>query len=276
MKKWFAVIGNPISHSLSPNMHETWLKQVSIDASYIPIQVEQDHLEQAVKSLKLLGCSGWNVTVPFKEEIIPFLDEVDDSAKGIGAVNTVVKTLENKYIGYNTDGLGFIESLGSIKSDHNILMIGAGGAARGIAHAFKSLGFTQLTIANRTLEKAKVLVDELKIGQAVTLEEAENTLNKFDIVVQTTPLGMKNNDASLPIKLNLLKGNAIVADIVYNPLVTPFLEEAKKYNVQTINGLGMLVHQGALAFSYWNGVKPDTNGMIQQLIEQIGGNYVNR
>lgn len=276
MKKWFAVIGNPISHSLSPNMHETWLKQLSIEASYIPIQVEQDHLEQAVKSLKLLGCSGWNVTVPFKEEIIPFLDEVDDSAKGIGAVNTVVKTLENKYIGYNTDGLGFIESLGSIKSDHNILMIGAGGAARGIAHAFKSLGFTQLTIANRTLEKAKVLVDELKIGQAVTLEEAENTLNKFDIVVQTTPLGMKNNDASLPIKLNLLKGNAIVADIVYNPLVTPFLEEAKKYNVQTINGLGMLVHQGALAFSYWNGVKPDTNGMIQQLIEQIGGNYVNR
>lgn len=276
MKKWFAVIGNPISHSLSPNMHETWLKQLSIEASYIPIQVEQDHLEQAVKSLKLLGCSGWNVTVPFKEEIIPFLDEVDDSAKGIGAVNTVVKTLENKYIGYNTDGLGFIESLGSIKSDHNILMIGAGGAARGIAHAFKSLGFTQLTIANRTLEKAKVLVDELKIGQAVTLDEAENTLNKFDIVVQTTPLGMKNNDASLPIKLNLLKGNAIVADIVYNPLVTPFLEEAKKYNVQTINGLGMLVHQGALAFSYWNGVKPDTNGMIQQLIEQIGGNYVNR
>ncbi|WP_419959073.1 shikimate dehydrogenase [Psychrobacillus sp. BM2] len=276
MKKWFAVIGNPISHSLSPNMHETWLKQLSIEASYIPIQVEQDHLEQAVKSLKLLGCSGWNVTVPFKEEIIPFLDEVDDSAKGIGAVNTVVKTLENKYIGYNTDGLGFIESLGSIKSDHNILMIGAGGAARGIAHAFKSLGFTQLTIANRTLEKAKVLGDELKIGQAVTLEEAENTLNKFDIVVQTTPLGMKNNDASLPIKLNLLKGNAIVADIVYNPLVTPFLEEAKKYNVQTINGLGMLVHQGALAFSYWNGVKPDTNGMIQQLIEQIGGNYVNR
>ena len=276
MKKWFAVIGNPISHSLSPNMHETWLKQLNMDASYIPIHVEQDSLEQAVESLKLLGCSGWNVTVPFKEVIIPFLDEVDDSAKGIGAVNTVVKTLDNKYVGYNTDGLGFIESLGPILPEHNILMIGAGGAARGIAHAFKNLGFTHLTIANRTVEKAKVLVDELKVGHAVTLEEAEYTLNKFDVIVQTTPLGMKSSDVSLPIQLKRLKENAIVADIVYNPLVTPFLEEAKKYNVRTINGLGMLVHQGALAFSYWNGLKPDTDGMIQQLIEQIGGNYVNR
>ena len=276
MKKWFAVIGNPISHSLSPTMHETWLKQLDIDASYIPIHVVPNHLEKAVESLKLLGCSGWNVTVPFKEAIIPFLDGVDDSAKGIGAVNTVVKTIDNKYIGYNTDGLGFIESLGSILLEHNILLIGAGGAARGIAHAFKSLGYTHLTIANRTLEKAKVLVDELQIGQALTLEDAEARLDQFDIVVQTTSLGMKTSEAALPIRLNRIKENAIVADIVYNPLVTAFLEEAKKYNVRTINGLGMLVHQGALAFSYWNGTKPDTDGMIQQLIEQIGGNYVNR
>ncbi|SDM82957.1 shikimate dehydrogenase [Psychrobacillus sp. OK028] len=276
MKKWFAVIGNPISHSLSPTMHETWLKQLDINASYIPIHVEQNQLEQAVESLKLLGCSGWNVTIPFKEAIIPFLDDVDESAKGIGAVNTVVKTRNNKYVGYNTDGLGFIESLGPILPEYNILLIGAGGAARGIAHAFKRKGYTQLAIANRTLEKAMGLVDELKTGQALTLEEAENMLNKFDIIVQTTSLGMKNNDASLPIQLNRLKENAIVADIVYNPLVTPFLEEAKKYNVRTVNGLGMLVHQGALAFSYWNGVKPDSEEIIQQLIEQLGGNYVNR
>ena len=102
MKKWFAVIGNPITHSFSPTMHETWLKQLNIDASYIPIHVEKNHLEQAVESLKLLGCSGWNVTVPFKEAIIPFLDDVDDSAKGIGAVNTVVKTADNKYVGYKS------------------------------------------------------------------------------------------------------------------------------------------------------------------------------
>lgn len=276
MKKWFAVIGNPISHSLSPEMHETWLKQMNVDATYIPIHVELDQLEQAVESLKLLGCSGWNVTVPFKEAIIPYLDEVDDSAKGIGAVNTVVKTLDNKYVGYNTDGLGFINSLGRLLPEYNILIIGAGGAARGIAHALKKQGFTHLTIANRTVEKARVLAEELKAGQAVTLEVAENTLSKFDVIVQTTPLGMKNSDASLPIQLHQLKENAIVADIVYNPLVTPLIEEAKKYNVRTINGLGMLVHQGALAFSYWNGVNPDTDGMIQQLIDQLGGNYVNR
>jgi len=276
MKKWFAVVGNPISHSLSPTMHETWLKQMNLDASYIPIHVEQDKLEQAVESLKLLGCSGWNVTIPFKEAIIPFLDEIDDSAVEIGAVNTVVKTTDNKYIGYNTDGLGFIESLGPIVPQHNILMIGAGGAARGIVHAFKRLGYTHITIANRTLVNANVLVDELMVGQAVTLEEAENTLEKFDIIIQTTPLGMKSSESALPIQLNRLKEHAIVADIVYNPLVTAFLKEAMKYNVRTINGLGMLVHQGALTFSYWNGVKPDTDGMIQQLIEQLGGSYVNR
>lgn len=276
MKKWFAVIGNPISHSLSPFMHETWLKQLNIDASYIPIHVELDCLEQAVSSLKLLGCSGWNVTVPFKEAIIPFLDAVDDSAKGIGAVNTVVKTLDNRYIGYNTDGLGFIDSLGDINPGHTILLLGAGGAARGIAHAFKQQGYKQLTIANRTLEKAKVLVDELKLGHALTLQEAEMSLGNYDIIVQTTSLGMKNSEVSLPIQLNRIKENAIVADIVYNPLVTPFLAGATKYNVRTINGLGMLVYQGALAFSYWNGVKPDSVEMIQQLVEQIGGNYVNR
>ena len=276
MKKWFAVIGNPISHSLSPFMHDIWLQELNIDASYVPIHVEDGKLEEAVQALKLLGCSGWNVTVPYKEAIIPLLDDIDESAKGIGAVNTVVKTTEGKFVGFNTDGLGFIRSLGSITVTDRILMLGAGGAARGIVHAFKQLGFLNLVIANRTNERAEKLVNELQIGQVMSLQEVEANLGQFDIVVQTTPLGMKNNKTELPIRLNQIKEHAIVADIVYNPLVTPFLEEAEKYNVRTINGLGMLVHQGALAFSYWNGINPNSDEMIKRLTEQLGGNYVNR
>ncbi|MEK4486541.1 shikimate dehydrogenase [Psychrobacillus sp. FSL H8-0484] len=276
MKKWFAVIGNPIAHSLSPYMHDTWLQELEMEATYIPIHVEEGKLEEAVQALKLLGCSGWNVTVPYKEAIIPFLDEIDESAKHIGAVNTVVKTVDGKFVGYNTDGFGFIQSLGPIKADDRILMLGAGGAARGIVHAFKQRGFKNIAIANRTYANAEKLVEDLQIGQALTLQEAEDNLELFDIIVQTTSLGMKSNSTTLPIKLNKIKEDAIVADIVYNPLVTPFLEEAEKYNVRTINGLGMLVHQGALAFSYWNELNPDSDEMILRLTEQLGGNYVNR
>lgn len=271
MKKWFAVIGNPIAHSLSPFMHDTWLQEQNINASYIPIHVKEGKLEDAIKGLKHLGCSGWNVTVPYKEAIIPFLDRLDESAAKIGAVNTVVKTDEGEYVGYNTDGLGFIRSLGKTDLSNKILVLGAGGAARGIVFAFKQLGYKNLTIANRTIDNTKKLVDELQFGQAITYPEAEERLQSYDVIIQTTPLGMKNNTQELPIQLNGIKEYTIVADIVYNPLVTPFLKEAKKYNVRTINGLGMLVHQGALAFSYWNGNYPNTDDMIQRLTEQLGG-----
>lgn len=252
-------------------MHDTWLREQNIHASYIPINVTEGMLEQAVNSLKLLGCSGWNVTVPYKEAIIPFLDRIDESAVQIGAVNTVVKTDGGEFVGYNTDGLGFIRSLGETDTSNRILVLGAGGAARGIVFAFKQLGYQNLSVANRSYENAKKLVNELQIGQAITFSEAEEQLQTFDVVIQTTPLGMKNNTKELPIKLEGIKEYTIVADIVYNPLVTPFLEEATKKNVRTINGLGMLVHQGALAFSYWNGIYPNTDDMIQRLTEQLGG-----
>lgn len=252
-------------------MHDAWLQEQNINASYIPIHVKDGKLEDAIEGLKLLGCSGWNVTVPYKEAIIPFLDRLDESAAKIGAVNTVVKTDEGEFVGYNTDGLGFIRSLGVTDQSNKILMLGAGGAARGIIFAFKQLGYKNLSVANRTLENAKKLVDELQFGQAITYLEAEEQLQSFDVVVQTTPLGMKSKSKELPIQLKGIKEYTIVADIVYNPLVTPFLEEAEKYNVRTINGLGMLVHQGALAFSYWNGSYPNTDDMIQRLTEQLGG-----
>lgn len=273
MKKWFAVIGDPIAHSKSPEMHNTWFNELNVDASYIPIHVKSENLKEAVSSLKTLGASGWNVTIPHKETIIPFLDELDELAKKMGAVNTVVRQLDGTLKGYNTDGSGFVHSLEEvIGRDHinkKVLIIGAGGAARGIAFALQQYGYQNLSITNRTLSKAQVIVNELGIGQALPLSEAENKLDKYGIIIQATSAGLKSSEFELPLSLEKLQEGAIVADIVYNPIMTPFLVEAEKKKAVIVNGLGMFVHQGAIAFNYWLEQYPNTKTMMKKLTEQL-------
>ncbi|MEC1179859.1 shikimate dehydrogenase [Metasolibacillus meyeri] len=273
MKKWFAVIGDPISHSKSPAMHNAWYTEMDVDATYIPIRVEPANLREAVASLKLLGASGWNVTIPHKEAIIPLLDELDEQAAKMGAVNTVVKMADGKYKGYNTDGAGFVRSLedavGTVHRDKPILLIGAGGAARGIAFALLAGGYRNITIANRTVMKAEAICEELGTGQAVSLVEAENKLHQFAIFIQTTPAGMANGTLNLPFSLEKFPQDAIAADIVYNPLMTPFLQAAEEKGATIINGLGMFVHQGAIAYNYWLGHYPNTSNTIIELTAQL-------
>ena len=276
MKKWFAVIGDPIAQSKSPNMHNAWFEQHDIDATYIPLHVKENDLAQAVQSLRLLGASGWNVTIPHKQTIIPLLDELDEMAKTMGAVNTVVRTPEGKLKGYNTDGTGFVRSLediigGSLR-DEALLVIGAGGAARGIVHALHATGYNNISIANRTKAKAQAIIDEIGTGMALTLEEAEQQLARFKIFVQTTPAGMSTGEIDLPFAMNQFPKQAIAADIVYNPLMTPFLQAAEQKGATIVNGLGMFVHQGAIAYNYWLGDYPNTNAMIARLTKQLGGN----
>lgn len=281
MKKWFAVIGDPIEHSMSPAMHNQWFTEENLDATYLPIHVLPEKLEDAIKSLKLLGASGWNVTIPHKTTIIPFLDELDVMAEKMGAVNTVVRQADGKLKGYNTDGLGFVRSLeeaiGTTHRDGNVLLIGAGGAARGIAFALQHTGYRSITIANRTVANAEQICTELgDQAKAVSLKEAEATLGDYDILIQTTPAGLKNGTLQLPFELDQLTTKAIVADIVYNPLMTPFLQVAEQRGATVVTGLGMFVHQGALAFNYWLGQFPNTTSMKDSLTEQLGGNNVNR
>lgn len=280
MKKWFAVIGDPIAQSKSPEMHNAWYEEGNVDATYIPIHVKPEHLQQAVASFKLLGTSGWNVTIPHKQTIIPLLDELDELAEKMGAVNTVVRTAEGKLKGYNTDGPGFVKSLehaiGTMKRDAPILLIGAGGAARGIAFALQLTGYKNITIANRTVENAQRIIDDMHAGKAVSMQEAERSLANFEIFIQTTPAGMTTGDFALPFSLEKFPSGAIAADIVYNPLMTPFLQAAEQKGAIIINGLGMFVHQGAIAYEHWLGHYPNTNAMIARLTAQLGGNYVNR
>lgn len=232
MKKWFAVIGDPIEHSKSPAMHNVWFEEMAIDAAYIPVHVPSHQLEAAIAGLKTLGASGWNVTIPHKTAIIPYLDELDELAEKMGAVNTVVRTKEGKLKGYNTDGLGFVRSLeeavGKSHKDKPVLLIGAGGAARGIAFAMQQQGYTNLTIANRTVANAQAMIDELGTGRAISLAQAEESLADFGILVQMTSAGLVTGDFSMPFSLNRLAKGAIVADIVYNPLMTPFYKRLWK------------------------------------------------
>lgn len=280
MKKWYAVIGDPISHSMSPTMHSQWFNELSIDATYIPIHVKKENLASAVLSLKRLGASGWNVTIPHKEAILPLLDSIDATAQVMGAVNTVVVESDGTLTGYNTDGIGFVNSLeeamGDVPKELSILLIGAGGAARGIAFALKSQGYSNISCANRTLSNAVRLIEDIQGVRPLSLAQAESEMATFQIIIQTTSAGMKTSQVAKPLGLKNVTTSAIVADIVYNPILTPFLLHAEKKGATIVNGLGMFVHQGALSFEKWTKEQPDTEQTIKELTRILGGPYVNR
>lgn len=272
MKKWYAVIGDPVSHSKSPSMHEAWFGENGIDASYIPVHVPAGTVSEAVDALRRLGASGWNVTVPHKQSIIPYLDEVDPLAAEMQAVNTVKVLPDGRLAGMNTDGPGFVRSLeeriGQSLREEPVLIIGAGGAANGIALAMKQAGYGKISVCNRTVEKAEALCRRIG-GEALGLEEAADRLGEFGIIIQTTPVGMSTATGGLPIALDRLDRRTVVADIVYSPLYTDFLKAALNNGNVIVDGLGMFIWQGALAFHEWTGKMPDTLGTRKRLIAEM-------
>ncbi len=275
MKKWYAVIGNPIAQSMSPAMHDAWFVENELDASYIPVHVTQQGLLEAVTSLKNLGCSGWNATVPHKSAIIPFLDHLEPSAKLMDAVNTVHVLPDGSLIGSNTDGQGFVRALEEAYStqgkDSKVLIIGAGGAARGIAYALHAAGYGPISFTNRTVEKAEQLATGILDSTVLSIVEAESSLAEFGLIVQTTTVGMNFAQPGMPLDPKNVVEGTVVADIIYNPLETEFLAEARKKGAHTMNGVGMFVHQGALAFETWTGIRPNTQQMIQKITTTLGG-----
>jgi shikimate dehydrogenase len=281
VKKLFAVLGDPIGHSMSPLMHNDLFAHYNIDAAYLPFQVKPNDLKTAVKGLKSLGVGGFNVTVPHKSAIIPFLDSVDELAMSIGAVNTVVNQ-DGMLVGYNTDGPGFIKGLeGSVPSlsEQRILIIGAGGAARAIYFTLAKDTPLAVDIANRTVETALQLVEDCPFSissKAISLDEANKSLDNYDLIIQTTMIGMYPKVLEQPVELLNLKKQVLVCDIIYNPLNTQFLQEAKAKGARIQNGIDMFVYQGALAFEKWTGIFPDIQRMRENVLKQLGGaNYVN-
>lgn len=261
-------------------MQESWLQENNIDASYIPIHVRADELEDAIASLKRLGCSGWNVTVPHKGAIIPLLDEIDASAKLMNAVNTVEVLADGTLRGSNTDGAGFVRSLEEVVGTRchkkSVLIIGAGGAARGISYALHEAGYGPIHFTNRTIEKAHQLAEGLKGASVLSIDEAEKALASYGLIVQTTSVGMNFAQSGMPLNPENIGQGTTVADIIYNPLETELLARAREKGAYTMNGIGMFTNQGALAFEKWSGIQPDTEKMNEKITNKLGGTYVNR
>lgn len=271
MEKHFAVIGNPVAHSLSPEMHRGGYRELGIEGDYLRFQVEPRELGQAVQGLKALGFTGWNVTVPFKEQIIPLLDALTSEALEAGAVNTV-KVQDGRLIGHNTDGQGFIRSIQSqlkLEKGMQVVILGAGGAAKGIARALLPYE-VKITILNRTQERAQHLVELINTdgGDAVAQPwEAGDWLKSAQLLVQTTSLGLKLEQ--YPFSLKGISRETLVVDIIFNPWETPFLREARELGCRTLNGVGMLLYQGALAWEFWFGGQAPVEGMKKGLLEAL-------
>ncbi|WP_050615843.1 shikimate dehydrogenase [Bacillus testis] len=277
MKQLYGVIGNPIAHSMSPDMHNDAFQDQGIDADYHAFHIKQNELREAIQGMKALGVKGFNVTVPFKEAVIAYLDGIDELASKMGAVNTV-KLEKGKLIGYNTDGIGYVrglkEELNAALQNMDILLIGAGGAAKGIFHALIKEGARHIDIANRTVQRIEDFIasgGNVVHTQALTLTEAEENLEKYDLVIQTTSIGLEPNTEAMPISLDRIRPEAFASDIIYNPLKSAFLKEAEKKGCTIQNGLPMFVHQGALAFEIWTGIAPDPDRMKSIVLKKLGG-----
>lgn len=265
------VMGHPIAHSKSPHMHNRALIVQQLPYIYLAFDVHPKQLPNAVDGMRALGARGWNVTIPHKVSIMPLLDEVSDDAREIGAVNTVVND-GGRLIGTNTDGTGYLRSLqeetGLDVSDQRVLVIGAGGAARGVAYALAKAGAANIVIANRTLEQAEqlsTLISHITHVKAIQLGEIGNWINDRTLIVNTTSVGMHPNVDASPLEATVLPEGVIVSDLIYNPPKTMLLKQAEKRGCVIHNGLGMFVHQGALAYEKWTGVKPPT-GVMREVV----------
>ncbi|MCG3399039.1 shikimate dehydrogenase [Staphylococcus massiliensis] len=263
----FAVIGHPIDHSLSPVMHHANFQALNLDYGYEALNVPPKDMHLIKEIITSKGLDGFNVTIPHKTEIMSYLDVIDEASCAIGAVNTV-KIENGKWIGYNTDGIGYVKGLIELDlhlKHRKILILGAGGASKGIAHALDKITEHKVTVANRTLSR----FDSWQLDvHTMSLNEAASELDQFDIVINTTPLGMKDNQ-ELPIELTNLKRGALVSDIVYTPSETPFLKAAKAQGNPIYNGLDMFVQQGAESFKIWTGHTADIEAMKNKVIEYL-------
>lgn len=256
------VIGNPVAHSRSPQLHGYWLKSLGLPGHYVPLHVEQEDLRTVLRTLPKMGFVGVNVTIPHKEAILQIADLVTDRATVIGAANTLIFREDGKIHADNTDGYGFIENLRQNAPGWNpkagpVALLGAGGAARAVICALLDAGVPEIMIANRTRTRADVLQEDFgRKLRVVEWVKAGNMIAEAATVVNTTSLGMLGKP-ELRVPLDGLHSGQLVTDLVYNPLKTHLLLEAEKVGATVVDGLGMLLHQAVPGFERWFGQRPE-------------------
>jgi shikimate dehydrogenase len=253
------VIGDPVGHSLSPALHHFWLEREKIDGAYIPIPIRHDHFAETFPKLKDMGLRGCNVTIPYKQEVMRFLDEVDAVAEAIGAVNTI-EFKDGRALGTNTDTYGFSRSLqraGVWNENPKVaLILGAGGASKAVIHACKKANM-EVHVTNRTQAKAKEIARKFDV-ETIPWDQKESFLNKVDLLINTTSLGMAGQP-EMVMDMQTLNRKSWVTDIVYHPLKTSLLKAAEAQGCRTIHGLGMLLFQAQEGFRRWYGTRPEVD-----------------
>lgn len=280
--KLYCLIGNPITKSLSPSIHNYVFNKEKVNAVYLTFNINKKDLKNVVNSFKAIDVKGFNVTIPYKIDIINFLDKLSYEAELIGAVNTV-KNKNGKLIGYNTDGLGFLKTLKerniSLKGK-NVLILGAGGAAQSISLTVANEKVKSIIILNRTISKSRKLVKKIKSRFSKiecnygSLSDVHIDFDKIDILVNCTSIGMYPNEDQIPIDLYKFSKNVIVYDIIYKPLETKLIKIAKELEMIAIGGLDMLIYQALLSDEIWLGKKLEIENIKNTLKRRILLKYV--
>lgn len=272
-----AVMGWPVMHSLSPLMHNTWMEQEGLKGTYVPLAIEPGTLEPALRALHPLGFAGCNLTIPHKLDAMDIVDEVDDVARKIGAMSCVVVREDGTLFGTNNDWLGFVGNLKQFFPDFRadagpVAVIGAGGGGRAVCYAMLDQGAPEIRLVNRTPEEPARIAAEF--GGPITpvaWADRHGALEGAVMVINATSQGMKGEPA-LDLRLDDLPVSALAVDIIYTPLETPFLAAARMRGNPTLNGLGMLLHQGPAAWKRWFGIEPAITDALRKRMEQaLGG-----
>jgi shikimate dehydrogenase len=267
------VMGWPVMHSRSPLMHNHWFAQEKLKGVYVPLAIQPENLERALRSMHGLGFSGCNLTIPHKQQALKIVDEIDPVALKMGAISCVAVKEDGRLIGSNNDAAGFIRNVKEFQADWKankgpIVVIGAGGGSRAVCQGLIQEGATEIRLVNRHLERAQIIQSELGGAiQAHAWSARADLMAGASMVVNTTSQGMVGQ-TPLDIQLDNLPVDALVTDIVYTPLETPFLAQARMRGNRTLNGLGMLLHQGPLGWKAWFGIEPQVTPELRKLLEQ--------
>ena len=268
MKKKFAIIGNPIIHSLSPVLHEYWFKKYNIDADYAIIETSDKDLPKIIEKVKQGYYSGINVTLPFKQKIINFVDKVINDAELTGSVNTVLLDNEKTIIGENTDVYGlqaaYLKEIDN-SSNKKALVIGAGGVSPSVILSIKKSGINNISVTNRTNEKCIFLKKKFNFFNIISWENLKSEIKNFDIIINATSLGLKNG-ADFNFNFSDTKNETIYIDTIYNPLETKTFKYLKEEGRRVFNGLDMFIYQGQKSFYLWNKINPEIDDKLVELL----------
>jgi shikimate dehydrogenase len=269
-KKKYGIIGKPLSHSLSPLLHNFWFKKYNISSSYKLIEIEKNKIGEIINKIKRKELQGINITTPYKQAVIPFLDIVINDAKETSSVNTIYLNNQNKIVGENTDVYGFdhsfIEKLKEKDLEEKFfLILGAGGVTPSIIYALNKKNIKKIFVSNRTVEKARKIREQFPFIKIIEWEKIENETQNMDVIINATSLGMKNGK-DFKSKIRKFKPKMLYYDVIYNPIETKMLKSFKTKNIKTFNGLDMFLFQGQKSFHLWNKIRPEIDRELKEMI----------